>query len=253
MSIERKADTLALAIARGNVKGSQSFGAYGKRATAGVTPEGLLWANGDWSIPDSAGEVISIQSTSVEDSASGTGIQKLHVHYLDPDLVLRSEEVTLNGTTSVLTAAAMRFVECSHISAVGSTKAAVGTITFTNVAKTAIYNELDPAEVRCTSSLRMVPKNKRAVIKGLTGSSISTTADASAIISIGTSYFSGHDFTDESVLIPLDSIGIQNSSETIVLPVPIVVPQGTLIGMLCSTNKAATVSGSWFGWLEDNN
>lgn len=243
----------ALEIARGDVDGSQSFGAYGKKVTAGAEATNLLWANGAWYIPNqTVGEQIRIVSTSAEDGIAGTGIRSVHVHYLDANLDIQSEEVVLNGTTPVLTVATnIRFIECGHIDTFGSTKKSVGTITFTNLANTKTYNQIDTLETRCSSSLRMIPRGKRGVIVGLVGSSISGTASAGTLVSIGVSYFQGHDYTADEILIPTGTVGIQDSAVPYNLPIPLIIPEGTLVGMLCSTDKAATITGDWFGWIED--
>lgn len=255
MSERRRIYDISLDIARGKVQGSQSFGAYGKKVTAGSSATSLLWANGTWDIPDqTTGEQISIVSTSPEDGVGGTGIRSIHLHYLDANLQDQNEEVTLNGTTPVLTNATnIRFIQCGHLDTFGSTKAAVGTITFKNVAATQTFNQIDAGEARCSSSARMVPAGKRCVVMGLVGSSISGTAAASSLINIAVTYFADHDYTLDTVLIPIGTIGVQDTSEAYTLPIPHIAPEGTIVAMTCSTDKAAIITGDWFGWIEDAN
>lgn len=244
--------SLALEIARGDIKGSQPIGAYGRKSTAGAVDDALLWANGDWFIPAIEGEQIRVVSTSTEDGVGGTGIRSVHIHYLDDQLIDQNLEVELNGTTAVLTIPTnIRFIECAHLDTYGSEKKAVGTITFTNLAGDRVYNQLDAGEVRCTSSLRMIPKGKRGIVYGLVASSISGTASAGTSVSIAVSYFQGHDYTQDTILIPIGSVGIQDGAISFTLPVPHNVPEGTLVGMVCSTDKTAIITGAWFGWIED--
>ena len=97
----------------------------------------------------------------------------------------------------------------------------------------------------------MIPAGKRAVVYGLTGSSVSGTAAASSLISIAVTEFLGHDFTQDTILMPVGTIGAQDGSGTFILPVPYIAQEGTIVAMTCSTDKGATITGSWYGWLED--
>ncbi len=46
-------------------------------------------------------------------------------------------------------------------------------------------------------------------------------------------------------------ISIQDSSQTYNFPVPLVFNEGTVVAIVATSDKAATITGSWFGWLED--
>lgn len=252
MSLLKSVTDTSIDIARGRIQGSEPFGAYGKKVTTGAEDTSLLWANGTWAIPNVAGEQIRVISTSAEDGVGGTGIRSIHLHYLDADLVPQSEEVILNGKTEVLTTATnIRFIQCGQIDTHGTAKKAVGTITFTNTGATATYNQIDSGEVRCSSSARMVPANKRAVIMGLVGSSISGTASASSLINIAVSYFAQHNYTTDTILIPIGTVGVQDNSTTYTLPIPHIAPAGSIVAMTCSTDGKSTITGDWFGWIED--
>jgi len=245
---------LAINIARGDIAGSQPFGAYGRIETSGAITNNVIWANGEWEAPPAEGCSISIVSTSAEDGVDGTGIRELHIHYLDADLVPQIETKALNGLTdAVMIATDVRFLQCAHLTETGfgSTKKAVGAITLRNTSTGTVYNQIDPLEKRCTSSARMVPKDKRAVIIGLVGSSISGTAAAGTLISVASSFFIDFDYAANSVLIPFGTVGIQDGSEAFNLPIPAIFPEGAIIAMTCTTDKAAIITGSWFGWIED--
>jgi len=51
---------------------------------------------------------------------------------------------------------------------------------------------------------------------------------------------------------PFASIGVQDSGLAYTSPVPSPFAEGSIIAMTCSTDKAATVTGNWFGWLEND-
>ncbi|MCU0912934.1 MAG: hypothetical protein MUC88_00050 [Planctomycetes bacterium] len=74
----------------------------------------------------------SVQSTSAQDAAGGSGAKKVRIVYLTSNYVLKSEDVTLNGTSKVNTANSdIRFVEKFHViegaAAVGAIKLLNGT------------------------------------------------------------------------------------------------------------------------------
>ncbi len=243
---------IALDISRGKITGAQAFSSYGKRTTSGAD-SGVIWANGAWTAPPAVGARISVVSTSASDGVGGTGIRSVELHCVDANLVPYNETVVLNGTTPVLTTATnIRFIQCGHMLTYGTGKAAAGTITFKDNSTAATYNQISIGENRCSSSARIVPYGKRMVIDGLVGSSISGAAQTSALLSIATTMFDGHDLSADSVLVPLATIGVQDGSESMAMATPLVFPAGAIVAMTYSVDKAATVTGSYFGWLENN-
>lgn len=240
-------------IAVGNEPGSTPFGAYGKHVASGATDDNVLWANGTWYIQPPEGTQISIVSSSLNDTALGTGARSLHIHYLDSGLNPKTETIAMNGILPVNTQATdIRFIQCAHVSEFGSLKKADGDITFYNTAvPTEVYNKISAGSIRCSSSVRRVPKGKRCIVIGMAASAISGTSASGVIVSICTSRFYESDFTEDAILVPQASIAMQDGGLTYTLPVPIVASEGELIGMKFSTDKGAIITGDWFGWIED--
>lgn len=244
--------SLALDISRGKITGSQSLSSYGKRVTTGAD-SGIIWANGLWLAPPAVGVRLSIVSTSASDGVGGTGIRTLELHCVDANLNPYVETITMNGTTPVLsTATNIRFIQCGHMLTYGTGKSAAGTITFKNSVTAQTYNEISIGMNRCSSSVRIVPKDKRLVITGLVGSSISGSAQASALLSISSTMFNGHDMSVDSVMMPFATIGVQDGSQAMTMETPLIFTEGAIIAITYSVDKAATVTGSFFGWLENN-
>lgn len=236
-------------VSRGLVSGAEQISAYGRRTTAGVETN-ILWPDGTYALPPAAGVQISLVSTSVNDTAAGTGIRTLDVHYLDASLVRRVETITMNGTTDVLSVATnIRFIECMHMVTFGSGKVAAGTITAH--VSTQNYAEIQTGKVRCSSSVRMVPAGKRMLIDGIYAGSSSGSAAAMTIIELVTCNFGGHDYTTTSVFFPLGAAAFQDNSGGIVLTTPIAFTEGQVFGMRFETDKAATITGFWYGRLEN--
>ena len=238
------------AVARGDIYNAQTFGGYGELTTIGSVTGQIIWPDGVYNLPPAAGVQMSLVSTSASDGVAGTGIRSVDIHYLDDLLAPQIETVVLNGTTPVLTVATnMRFIQCMHMITFGTNKKAVGTITASNGGTT--YSLVAIGQVRCTSSVRMVPAGKRLFITGLCGGSSSGTAAASAIIRLTSTSFDGHDYSTDSVFIPFASATAQDGSISLVLTTPVSFLEGTAVGMETTVDKAATIVGSWFGWLED--
>jgi len=245
----------AVNVARGQVEGSQMFSAYGKLTASSAVTNNLVWANGTFFVPDQVdGVQVEIVSTHAGDSEVGIGIRTLHIHYLDGDWEPQTTDITLNGTTPVTTTPTdIKFIQCAHMVTYGSSKHAEGDIVFRKVGTpTEEYNMIAALSNRCSSSARMVPAGKTLFISGLVGGSISGTAAAGATLEIGTSYFYDQDYTQDAILIPQIGVGLQDSSATFSSPIPAPFPEKTVIGILVTTDKAAIISASWVGWIEDN-
>lgn len=238
-----------LDVARGKIGGAQPYGVYGKRTTAGAESN-VLWPNGAYSFPSSAGVQMSIVSSSANDTSAGTGIRSVDLIYLDANLAEQTESVTLNGTTPVLTVATnIRFIQCMIGTSYGSGKSAAGNISASNGGNT--YSYIAAGDVRCSSSVRMVPAGKRIIVTSFFGGSVSGTATAGTNINMASPAYDGYNFITSNVFIPLVSGSFQDNSAGLTIPVPLSFTEGQVIGMTFSTDKAATITGSWFGLMEN--
>lgn len=236
-------------VSRGNVSGAESFYGYGRKTTSGAD-SGVLWPNGAFVFPSSAGVQISVVSTSANDTAAGTGIRTLEIHYLDANLAEQIETVTMNGLVPVLTVATnIRFIQCMHMATFGTLLAAAGNISASNGGNTHSY--IATGDVRCTSSVRMVPAGKRLIVKELFGGSVSGAAAAVTILNAAGSSFDGHDFTSSNVFIPIASAAFQDNSAGLDVAAPLIFTEGQSFGFTFTTDKVATIVGQWFGWLEN--
>lgn len=241
------------AIGRGEVEWAEPFASYGKYISTGAVTNHVVWPDGTYNIPPSNGVQLSIVSTSANDDGSpvGTGARTIEIDYLDADLIPRFETITMNGTTPVLTVATnIRFVQSIHILAAGTLHSSYGTISASNGGT--VYAQLESNGRRSASSARMVPKGKKLFIAGSVGGASSGTAAARVEIKISASYFEGHDYTGTGIFIPFGAISMQDNSISYTFPIPIgAFPEGTIVLMETTTDKAATVTGNWFGWLEN--
>jgi len=237
-------------VARGRMLGTNPFGGYGERVASAGETNRVIWPNGIFTLPPAAGVQMSIVSTSVDDDITGTNTRTLEMHYIDGNGDEQHEVVNLNGVTPVLTAATdIRFINCLHIHDVGANSSAAGTITASNGGTT--YAEISAGNVRCTSSMRMVPTGKTCYIAGAVAGAVSGTSAAKVIVKVVASELDAHQYIDPLILIPYGGVAVQDVSEAYNFPVPLKFTAGSVVGLILTTDKAATVTGSWFGWLED--
>ena len=151
------------AIGLGVVSGHSMFRGLGRREALSTAAAGDdIWEGTATSIsyPDqSVGQQMAVRSSSVNDTAAGTGVRKIHVHYIDAAGDQQEEEVTMNGTTLVNTVATdIRFIQYIHTSEHASFGgAAAGNITIENTAGTIVYNQITVGGNMSLSTARMVP------------------------------------------------------------------------------------------------
>jgi hypothetical protein len=253
-------DTYLLQVSRGLIDDAEPLSIYGSTDSGGAVVAGLIFpdTNYTFSYPNQAtGESVSFVSTSDEDGAgTETGILTMHVHYLDVNLEEQEATITLNGTTDVTgQLTGVRFIQCMHLSTAGSAKKAVGDIYAYRASaitpEDEVFSIISAGSTRCSSSMRMVPTGKALYIRGTAASSVSTTADAHALVEIFATEYGHQEFHDEFIRIPIGAIGLQNGSTSYIFSPPVKVAAGGLIGAQYWANKACTVSISMFGWFEN--
>jgi hypothetical protein len=236
-------------IPRGNVSGATQIAGFGELTTSGSVTNSVIWGNGVYTLPPAAGVQMSVVSSSANDAAAGTGVRTLRIVYLDANLVQQVETVTLNGTTPVTTVATnIRFIIKLIGITYGSLKAAGGNISVSHSGTT--YGYLPTGFIVDSTAVYMPPAGKRLMITGLSAGSSSGSAVAKVIVHIAVSKYGDVDYSADSIFVPIAGVALQDNSESMSLPVPFEISAGTAFCMLATTDKAATIVGSWFGWLE---
>jgi len=229
-------------ISRGLIPGSSIFTSNGVLTTAGATNQAIT-PSGQCNIPAVAGVQMSFVSTSIQDSAAGTGIRTLLMSYLDAGLNSKSEIIALDGTTPVLSVATdVRFIQTLMVVTAGNTSGvAAGNIISSDAAVN--YGQISTGSRLQESAYRMVPVGKVFIPHLILASSISTTADTTSLFKAV--------FRSITYFVPSNAMGVQNNSLVIPLSAGRPIPAGTIFGIEHTTNKAGTVTASMIGHLEN--
>jgi len=244
---------LGLEIARGRVQGVIPFGGVGRLIAAGAVTKNIIWGDGVFKFPNQTiGEDITFVSSNAADNVAGTGLGTIEVHYLDANLDPQVTSITLTGVTPVTgQLSGVRFIQEMHVLTAGTASAAVGNISaYKAGTATEIYALIVAGQERESSSARMVPNGKRAIIMGALGSSNSGTAAATTEIELVATELDTHQYTSPFIFISQGSIGAQDGGIGYNFPTPFIFKEGTIIAMRTTTDKGATIAGTWFGWLE---
>ena len=231
------------ALMIGAIPGATPFSSNGKEITTGAVTRLPVSTAGVVNIAN--GVQMSFVSSSANDAAAGTGLRTLVMSYIEQTtLAAKSEIITMNGLTPVLSVATnIRFINSLTMLTAGSGGTNAGAITVTNGGLT--YGKIDAGNNVQFSSYRMVPAGKVFIPHDIIASSNSGAAAAQAIFQIVNWSPSIPYWT------PSNAVGCQDGPIVIQLESGRSIPAGNVIGIEVTTDKAATITGSFIGHLEN--
>jgi hypothetical protein len=168
------------AIGLGAISGHTHFRGFGRRQglTTAASGDDLWEGVSVISVyPDqTTGEQVTFVSTSANDTAAGTNVQQLDMHYLDNTGAEQHETITMNGLVPVNSVATnVRFIQYIHTSAIGVFgNTAAGDITVYSTATPAnIFNIIKAGGNMSLNASRMIPAGKSFYLKYIATSSTS--------------------------------------------------------------------------------
>lgn len=225
---------------------------YGRRVNIGNAGYTLWEGPTNKYVFPTAPMQMRIVSTSAQDGVGGTGLRAMRIAYLDDQYNGQSVDITLNGTTPVLTVPTniLRVNRVYGISA-GSLRVAAGTITLTNTAGTVTYSQVSAGDAVHHQAVFTVPNGYIAYLTSFTGSAGSSSGTHFTEMELVTSTFQG--VYIPGVDISSGAIGLLNSGMTLSNPTPTVVPYTADIMLTVNSdasNAAVTANGAFKGWLE---
>lgn len=241
------------AIGLGVVSGHTTLRGLGRRVSISTATNGDdIWPGVATTLvfPDqSTGEQCTLVSTSVNDTAAGSGAQQIDVHYLDNTGAEQVETVTMNGTTPVNTVATnIRFIQYIHTQRVAAiNNVAAGDITIYSTATPAnIFNFLQAGGNISLNSARMIPAGKTFYLEFIK-------ADATDNKPLSVRLRATCDYEGvltENIFIYDEIFELYNSGTFMHLEIPRKMPAFTIIkGTAYAGSVGGTASISYGGWL----
>ena len=166
-----------LEVSRGNRPGMRGFSIPGRKDSIGTTNLEDITETGNTVLPRPAGADLDIVSANGNDTAAGTGVQELHIEYLDSSgdeqtLVVATNGGTVNVGTSIYD------VNWIHATAVGANTVAVGDITLVDNATGAIvYEQISAGGNQSLSARFKIPADTTGYLIGWQASAITRKID----------------------------------------------------------------------------
>lgn len=232
------------AAMRGLIEGASSFSSNGDYTTVGAVTDFPVHEAGAVNI-SLAGAQMSFVSSNANDTAAGTGLRTVAMGYIDAGLQSKTEVITMNGTTPVLSVATnVRFINSLTMLSAGSSGKNVGAITVTNGGLT--YGAMSIGHRVQASSYRMVPFGKVFVPHEIFASS------NSAVNQAAQAWFHIVNWSQTIPFwLPSNAIGCVDGPIQLPLKAGRPIPAGSIIGIETTTDKAAHVTASIIGHLEN--
>jgi len=117
----------ALEVAKGNIPNHSGVNKFGFNDAVGTSFE-TIWYEGGLYPWITTATTLTVESSSVNDTAAGTGAQTVQLSGLDVNYDPLEETVTLNGTTQVTTTNTFYRIHRARVLTAGSTGGLVGDI-----------------------------------------------------------------------------------------------------------------------------
>jgi hypothetical protein len=224
---------------------------FGKRTGIDNTSVDLWEGPTDTYVFPTAPMQMKLTSTSDGDSAAGTGVQAVHIEYLDANYKPASVEFDTGGIAGVLTLPEdILRINGFHATRVGANGRAVGALSLTNVAGTVTYGFVNVGENTARQAIYTVPDgfwgyvNHWQQSSGSTGSHFcQMTLDATT--HLGELY--------PGVFLLQDEAGSQNGGSPINFPIAIPIPPRADVKIRAASdapNANVTALGAIMGWFE---
>lgn len=243
-------------IGIGAISGHESFRALGRRSSLATTVGGDdIWEGAavNFVYPDqTTGERMTLVSTNANDTAGGSGIQAVDVHYLDNSGNHLHEVVPMAGLTPVHTVATnirfQQYIYSSLITAGSIGTAAAGDITIYRYGDAArIYNVIKTGGNISLNSQRMVPNGKTFHMNFIKANAVDN-KPVSVRLRATCDYENN---LTQGIFIFNEIFELYNSSEVMPLKVPRKFPSLCIIkGTAVSSTAGGTCSVSYDGWVE---
>lgn len=242
-------------IAEGSIPGHTPWTKTGYNASVdSAAPEDLWSVGGTFAFPPSPMQ-LEVRSNSADDDGNpaGTGVQIVRITYLDTNYVERYEDVILNGTTAVATAATnILRVNNFRAHTVGANKVAADYIDIRETDDTPVYSRIAQGQTRARNAAYTVPLGKTLYITSARFSATGAAENKDVVFTVRASY---DDKRGEVLdfLMPIIEIGVSDAGIQLDYEIPIRLPAKTDIRVIATAGNNTSICTSVLrGWMEDN-
>ena len=241
-------------IAREDIPGKIAIHILGNNDDTSTSFEDLWESGGLYVFPAAGGiqmEVVSTGAGAANDTAAGSGVQQVMIHYLDASYVERFEFVEMNGATPVNTVAIdILRVQNMHASRVGGGGGAAAEITLESTDSAVEYTRIRTGLNTSLTGVWTVPGGKTLYITQWETAAIATNANRTAEFFLGaTSSFHGD-------LLPgifnvKDISHLTSGSIETTFDLPLKIPAKADVKVTVKSSAAMETAGHIEGWYEN--
>lgn len=229
----------------------QTFYIFGRKVYINDVIEDLWNVEAAYIFPSSPMQM-EISSSSASDDVDGTGVRAVKILYLDDDYNQLEETIELSGTSSVYTAATnILRINGMYATSVGSSGAAVGYISLTEVNKSVKYSYIAAGNNLAQQAFFTVPFNKTAYINHWHASSGSNNGGHYTNVYLMATSKDGERIPN--VFLNYDCISTQDNGMFVNFPTPIRIGEFSDIKIMAKSDYEwadVAVSAVFSGWLE---
>jgi hypothetical protein len=176
----------SLEIGRGNVSGQSLLLKFGRNGDVDTGGYEDVWDGGGTWVPPTAARVHNIVSSSVNDTAAGTGARTVTIIGLNGSYAVTTETVTLNGTTNVTTANSYTIIYRMYVVTAGSGGTNAGNITATAQTDATVTAQISIGVAQTLMAIYQVPAGKTAYLRryyaSLNNATSATSADVRLLV-----------------------------------------------------------------------
>ncbi len=241
-------------IAREDIPGKVAIHILGNNDDTSTSFEDLWESGGLYVFPAAGGiqmEVVSTGAGAANDTAAGSGVQQVMIHYLDAGYVERFEFVEMNGATPVNTVATdILRIQNMHSSRVGGGGVAAAEITLEDTTSAVEYTRIRTGLNTSLTGVWTVPAGKTLYITQWETSAIATNANRTAEFFLrATSSFHG-------VFLPgifnvKDISHLTSGSIETTFDLPLKIPAKADVKVTVKSSAAMETAGHIEGWYEN--
>lgn len=207
-----------------------------------------VWAYGGAYAFAAAEEQLEVVSDSANDAGAGSGAQKVTVYYLDDAYAEKTKEVTMNGTTPVVTVVEDIF----RINAFRVTAGAyaAGNIDIRQIDNDPTYSRIPALGTQARNSVYTVPAGKTLYLCSFGAGAVGAAAGKGTIVTLRTNY-SEKAAAVGTLFYPYAEVAVQDGFSEVVFPFPIRLPATTsIICHAMATGDNTYVTTAYRGWIE---